>query len=225
MQPKSSHKHSVGKRKMKKLLTCLVAILITATFNQCALNKSAQEAKALGDCKFRLSSVDSVYLAGISIKELKEIRSFKDIDLARYPALGLGLMRKSIPLDLRLFLEATNPSNKTAGVEQMEYKVLLGQSEIFSGLHNQRIEVLPGTGRTFIPFHLSTNAYDFVMNSQTRDDFVDLLTALTSTKESKAVKLLIKIKPTLAVGSKQVNYPGYITFEQNITADMLTNKL
>jgi hypothetical protein len=210
---------------MKKLLALFVATLIVVTFNQCALNKSAQEAKALGNCKFRLSSVDSVYLAGINIKDLKEIRSFKDIDLARYPALGLGLLKKSIPLDLRLQLEATNPTNKIAGVEQMEYKVLLGQSEIFSGLHNQRIQVLPGTGRTIIPFHLSTNAYDFVMNNQTRDDFVNLLSALTSTKEAKAVKLLIKIKPTLAFGSKQVNYPGYITFEQNVTADMLVNKL
>lgn len=212
-------------RQMKRLLAALFAILIIASFNQCALNKSAQEAKALGNCKFRLSSVDSIYLAGINVKEFKEIRSFKDLDLTRYPALGLGFMKKSIPLDLRLKLEATNPTNKMAGVEQMEYKVLLGESEIFSGLHNQRIQVSPGTGRTIIPFQLSTNAYDFVMNNQTRDEFVNLLSALTSTKDSKAVKLLIKIKPTLAFGSKQVNYPGYITFEQNVTADMLVNNL
>lgn len=210
---------------MKKLLTGILPVMLLVSLSQCALNKSAKEAKALGDCKFRLSSVDSIYLAGIDVREFREIKNFKDIDLARFPALGLGMMRKNIPLDLRLKLEANNPTNKVAGVEQMEYKVLLGQSEIFSGLHNQKIQVLPGTGRTIIPFHLSTNAYDFVMNSQTRDDFINLLSALTSTRENKAVKLLIKIKPTLAFGSRQVNYPGYITFEQNITADMLVNKL
>src|SRR5690606_9973971 len=176
-----------------------------------------QDAKALGNCKFRLSSVDSVYLSGIDIREFKEIRNFKDLDITRFPSLGLGLMRKSIPLDLRLNLEATNPTSRMAGVEQMEYKVLLGDSEIFSGLHNQRISVPPGTGRTLIPFHLSTNAYDIVMNSKTRDEFLNLLAAFTSTKTSKATKLTIKIKPTIAFGSKQVNYPGYITFEQNVT--------
>ncbi|GAA4436876.1 hypothetical protein GCM10023091_15340 [Ravibacter arvi] len=210
---------------MKKLLNSTLLLALLLVFNQCALNKSVREAKALGDCKFRLSSVDSIFLAGIDLRELKEIRSFKDIDLGRYPALGLGLLKKDIPLNLQLKLEAQNPTSKMAGVEQMEYKVILGKSEIFSGLHNQKIQVSPGTGRTIIPFHLSTNAYDFVMNNQTRDDFVNLLSALTSTKDSKAVKLLIKIKPTLAFGSKQVNYPGYISFEQNVTADMLLNKL
>lgn len=210
---------------MKKLFAFILGAFIIGTFNQCALNKSVQEAKALGNCKFRLASVDSVYLAGISVNELKEIRNFKDLDITRYPALGLGLLKKSLPLDLRIYLEATNPTNKIAGVEQMEYKVLMGKSEIFSGLHNQRISVPPGTGRTIIPVQLSTNAYDFVMDNQTRDDLIGLLTALTSTKESKAVKLQIKIKPTLAMGSKQVNYPGYITFEQNITAEMLSKNL
>lgn len=210
---------------MKKLLIASFGVALAITLTQCALNKSVQEAKALGDCKFRLSSVDSIYLAGINIKEFKEIRNFKDLDLTRYPAVGLGLLKKSIPLDLQLKLEANNPTSRIAGVEQMEYKIILGESEIFSGLHNQKIQVLPGTGRTIIPFHLSTNAYDFVMNNQTRDDFINLLSALTSTKESKAARLLVKIKPTIAFGSKQVNYPGYITFEQNVTADMLVNNL
>lgn len=210
---------------MKKLLSGALAFVMLFTLSQCALNKSVKDAKALGDCKFRLSSLDSVYLAGIDLREFKEIRNFKDLDLTRYPALGLGLMRKSIPLDLRLNLEATNPTSRMAGVEQMEYKVLLGDSEIFSGLHNQRISVPPGTGRTLIPFHLSTNAYDIVMNSKTRDEFLNLLAAFTSTKTSKATKLTIKIKPTIAFGSKQVNYPGYITFEQNVTAETLMNNL
>lgn len=221
---KNIHK-PVKEKLMKKLLSGILTAAILVSFSQCALNKSVQEAKALGNCKFRLSSLDSVYLAGINVREFKEIRNFKDLDLTRFPALGLGLMRKNIPLDLQLKLEATNPTSGVAGVEQMEYKILLGESEIFSGLHNQKIQVPPGTGRTIIPFHLSTNAYDFVMNNQTRDEFLNLLSALTSTKESRATRLTVKIKPTIAFGSKQVNYPGYITFEQNVTADMLVDNL
>lgn len=210
---------------MKKLLTGVLAFAVMVVLSQCALNKSVQDAKALGNCKFRLSSVDSVYLSGIDIREFKEIRNFKDLDITRFPSLGLGLMRKNIPLDLRLKLEATNPTTRMAGVEQMEYKILLGEKEIFTGLHNQRVSVPPGTGRTIIPFHLSTNAYDVVMDTQTRDEFINLLTALTSNKPTKATKLTIKIKPTIAFGSKQVNYPGYITFEQNVTAETLMNNL
>lgn len=63
------------------------------------------------------------------------------------------------------------------------------------------------------------------MDTQTRDEFINLLTALTSNKPTKATKLTIKIKPTIAFGSKQVNYPGYITFEQNVTAETLMNNL
>lgn len=126
---------------MKKLLTGVLAFAVMVVLSQCALNKSVQDAKALGNCKFRLSSVDSVYLSGIDIREFKEIRNFKDLDITRFPSLGLGLMRKNIPLDLRLKLEATNPTTRMAGVEQMEYKILLGEKEIFAGLHNQRVSV------------------------------------------------------------------------------------
>ncbi len=209
---------------MRKFFWMLGGIGVLFALTQCSMSKSVREARALGDCKFRLAGADSVYLAGIDVKEFKEIKDFKDIDLLRYPALGVGLMRKSVPLDLRITLEASNPTRQIAGVEQVEYKVLLGNSEIFSGFHNQRIEVLPGTGTTLIPIQLSTNAYGLVMDNQTRNDFLKLLEALTSTKEQKAARMLIKLKPTLAFGSKQVNYPGYITFEQNITADMLLSR-
>ena len=209
---------------MKKIFGLIATLMLSVAMINCSVNKSVKEVKVLGDCKFRLASADSIYLAGIDVNEFKNVRDIKDIDVMRYPQLGLGFLRKNIPLDLRLNIEAMNPTKQLAGVEQMEYKVLLGESEIFSGVHNQRIEILPNSGRTIIPIKLSTNAYNLVMDNATRNDFVKLMEAMTSTNSNKTVKMQVKIKPTLAFGKKQINYPGYITFEKEISASDLLER-
>ncbi len=206
---------------MKKLFLLITLGVIAFTLTQCAVSRQINEAKALGDCSFRLNSIDSVYLAGVDIRELKQITKVSDIDVSKYPGLGLAFLRKNIPLDLRVHLEANNPTKKMAAVQEFEYKVLLSSHEVFSGVVNRRIEVPPGTGRTFIPISLGTNAYDLFTNDQTREEFLKMFEALTGKKDGAKTKLVIKLKPTLALGSQKVNYPGYITLEKEITSDMI----
>jgi hypothetical protein len=206
---------------MKKLFLFVSLCALAFVFTQCSVSRQIKEAKSLGDCTFRLQSIDSVYLAGIDVRELRNITKVSDIDVSRYPGLGLAFLRKNIPLDLRVNLEANNPTKKMAAVQEFEYKVLLSSNEIFSGVVNRRIEIAPGTGRTFIPISLGANAYELFTNDQTRDEFLKMFEALTGKKDAAKSKLTIKIKPTLALGSQRVNYPGYITLEKEITSDMI----
>jgi hypothetical protein len=206
---------------MKKIMSIAGLLAVVFFFSQCSVSKQIKEAKTLGDCKYAITSIDSVYLAGMDVRDLRNIKSIKDFDPTKYPQLGLALLRKKVPLDLRVNLDINNPTNRVAAVNQMEYIVLLSDNEIFKGLLNRRIEVPPGTGSTKVPIHLSTNAYDLLMNDQTRDSFIDMVQALSGKDSAKPARLTVKIKPTLAVGDKQVNYPGYITFEQEITSNMI----
>lgn len=206
---------------MKKLGIFFALCLIVLSFSQCAVNRQMNEAKALGDCKFRLQSIDSVYVAGIDVTELKQVTKISDLDISRYPGLGLAFLRRNIPLQLRVNIEAANPTKKMAAIQEFEYKVLLASQEVFEGVINRRIEVAPGAEVTSIPINLETNAYELLNNSQTREEFLKLFEALTGKKESSQSKLVIKIKPTLAIGSQKVNYPGYITLEKDISSDMI----
>lgn len=188
----------------------------------CGVSRQVSEAKVFGDCKYDIASVDSVYLAGIDIREFRNIRSFSDFDLARYPGLAMGLLRKNVPLDLRVNVDITNPTRKRAAINQLEYKVLLSESEIFNGYLSQLIEVLPGTTPTRVPVRLKTNAYQLISNDQTRDQFINMILSLAGKSDAKPTKFVVKVKPTLDIAGKQVNYPGYISFEKEITSQMLT---
>jgi hypothetical protein len=206
---------------MKKQIWAIALLGICGILSSCGVGRQVSEAKTFGECKYDLASVDSVYIAGIDIREFKNIKSFQDIDLARYPRAAMAFLRKDVPLDLRVNLDITNPTRKRAAINQLEYKVLLTNSEIFSGFLNQLIEVMPGTGKTRVPIRLSANVYQLLNNDQTRDEFINLVTSLTGKTNTKPTRLTVKIKPTLDLGGKQINYPGYISFDKEITSDMV----
>nr|WP_295930027.1 hypothetical protein [uncultured Dyadobacter sp.] len=207
---------------MKKHIWIVVIALTAAVMTGCGVSRQVSEAKTFGDCKYNIASVDSVYLAGIDIREFKNIKSFSDFDLARYPGLAMGLLRKNVPLDLRVNVDITNPTRKRAAINQLEYRVLLSKSEIFNGYLSQLIEVLPGTSPTRVPVSLKTNAYQLISNDQTRDQFINMIMSLTGKSDAKPTKFVVKVRPTLDIAGKQVNYPGYITFEKEITSQMIT---
>ncbi|NIJ53556.1 hypothetical protein [Dyadobacter arcticus] len=207
---------------MKKNICIAAIMLVVVVLTGCGVGRQVSEAKTFGDCKYDIGSVDSVYLAGIDVREFKNIKSFSDFELAKYPGLALGLLRKNVPLDLRVNVDITNPTKKRAAINQLEYKVLLSESEIFNGYLNQLIEVLPGTGKTRVPVRLSANAYQLLTNDKTRDQFVNMIMSLTGKSDAKPTKFTVKVRPTLDIAGKQVNYPGYITFEKDITSQMVS---
>ncbi len=207
---------------MKKHIWLVAIVLVAAIMTSCGVSRQVSEAKVFGDCKYDIASVDSVYLAGIDIREFRNIRSFSDFDLARYPRLAMGLLRKDVPLNLRVNVDITNPTRKRAAINQLEYKVLLTESEIFNGYLSQLIEVMPGTTPTRVPVSLQTNAYQLISNDKTRDQFINMILALTGKSDAKPSKFIVKVRPTLDIAGKQVNYPGYITFEKEITSQMIT---
>jgi hypothetical protein len=202
---------------MKKgLILALVALPLL--FSQCSMNKQFSQAKTLGDCRYTIASADSIYLAGIDVRQLRKI---EDLNPAQFPRLATGLLTRNVPLDARINLDITNPTNKLAGINQLEYKILLAGQELFNGFLNQRIEVQPGGGRTRVPVRLNTNAYQLLTDPKTRDAFTQLVQNLSGASGTQPSKLTIRIKPTLDLLGKQVNYPGYITIDQDVTNKIL----
>ncbi|GAB4055755.1 hypothetical protein [Spirosoma litoris] len=202
---------------MKKALVILLAAL-PLLFSQCSVNNQISQAKTLGACRYTIASADSIYLAGIDVRQLRKV---EDINPAQYPRLAAGLLTRNVPLNARLNIDITNPTNKLAGINQLEYRILLAGQELFNGFLNQRIEVQPGGGRTRVPVQLNTNAYQLLTDSKTRDAFTQLVQNLSGASGTQPSKLTIKIKPTLDLLGKQVNYPGYITIDQDVTNKIL----
>ena len=200
----------------KELIITLLALPLL--FSRCGVNKQISQAKALGDCRYSIASADSVYLAGVDVRQFRKL---EDINPARYPRLAAGLLTRNVPLDARINLDIINPTNKLAGINQLEYRILLAGQELFTGFLNQRIEVQPGGGKTRVPVRLNANAYQLMTDPKTRDAFGELVQNFSGAAGAKPSKLTIRIKPTLDLGGKQINYPGYITIDQDVTNKIL----
>jgi len=205
---------------MKKGLV-LALLVLPLLLSRCGVNKQISQAKTLGDCRYAIASADSVYLAGVDVRQFRKL---EDINPARYPRLAAGLLTRNVPLEGRINLDITNPTNKLAGINQLEYRILLAGQELFTGFLNQRIEVQPGGGKTSVPVRLSANAYQLFTDPKTRDAFVQLVQNFSGAADAQPSKLTIRIKPTLVLGGKQINYPGYITINQDVTNKILLGR-
>lgn len=206
---------------MKKISFIILGLALIGLFQRCAVTRQISEAKTLGDCKYTIASADNITLAGIDIRQFK---SMQDFDLGKSPRLALALLSKDVPLNLRLNLDVTNPTKQQAGINQFEYKVLLSENEVFTGFWDQRIDVQPNGGTTRVPMQLSTNAYRLLTDAKARDAFMNMVENLSGKTGTQPTKLTIKLKPTLGIGNSQIDYPGYITIEKEVTAKMLAGE-
>ncbi len=199
---------------MKKLiLICFVAI----SFAGCGLNKQAKQIEALEKCSYEINSADSVFIAGRDVTQM--IRN-KSLSLNNVPELALALFRKNIPLKAKVNLTINNPTANEAAINQFEYIVLIKGQELANGFVNQRVLIEPG-GSTTVPVRVNSNIYSFLSNGKTMDEIIEFLRGGESGASEKKGIVTIKIKPTIEVGNKLVQYPGYISIDKELSSKIL----
>ena len=197
--------------KLTKYILLLVILSFFAT--ACGINKQTRELKALEDCKYTIGSADSVYIAGIA---LKDFTTAKDFNLAKFPNIALGLLRKNIPIEGNINLQITNPTSRQASINQFEYLILIKGKEIANGFVNQKVSVGAGS-TTMVPIALKANIYSLLADEKIRNEILDFL---NTDKEQKGL-VTLKIKPSIALGQKLIKYPGYISIDKELSNKIL----
>lgn len=197
---------------MKKII--LLAV-VAFTFVQCGVNKQLAQLKAFEDCKYELVSADSIYIANINVKDVIEKN---DVNLAKAPKLALALLRRNVPLDAKLNLQISNPSGSVAAINQFEYKILIKNQELASGFVNQNISVAPGGGKVLVPVRISSNIYHLLADDKTQRALADFFDKPNNDRKSI---LTIKVRPTMDMANRKVNFPGFITIDKEITKKIL----
>ena len=199
---------------MKKLSLIL---LLTVSLAGCGLNKQARQIEALEKCTYEISSADSIYLAGRDVSQMVKNRT---LELRNVPELALALFRKNIPLKARVNLTINNPTSSEASINQFEYIVLIKNQEIANGFVNQKVSVAPGESTT-VPVKVNSNIYSFISNGKTMEEILDFVRGGESGASERKGVVTIKIKPTIDVGGKLVQYPGYITIDKEVSSKIL----
>ena len=195
---------------MNKFLIALFLTVLAA----CGINQQAKQIKALEQCKFEVKKVDSVFLAGANVMNM--VRS-GSVNLSNMGGVAMGMLRKEVPLKGILHLKITNPTDHLAGINQFQYQLLMKDRELATGLVNQEVKVNPGES-VEVPVLIDANIYGLLSNGSVLQEVMDFVSGTNPKQESL---LTIKLKPTIAIGNKTINYPGWITFDRKVTRDML----
>lgn len=201
------------KFRMMKLTKYILLLTIASFTTACGINKQTRELKALEDCKYHITSADSVYIAGVAMKELS---TAKEINLTKFPGIALGFLRKNIPIEGNINLQITNPTSRQASINQFEYLILIKGQEIANGFVNQKVSVGAGSSTT-VPIALKANIYSLLADDKTRNEILDFL---NTNKEQKGL-VTLKIKPSIALGNKLIKYPGYISIDKELSNKIL----
>jgi hypothetical protein len=198
---------------MKKVIIACLAVSIMLG---CGVNKQAQQIKALEKCTYKILSANNITVGGA---DLKNIVNAENINLASLPGLALGLLRQDVPLRGKLNLEISNPTDNDASINDFEYKVLINNQELATGLVNKMVNVAPGS-KTVVPVDLNLNVYQFISNKKVMDEVSKFLQAGPNDQEQKGL-LTLKIKPSIHVGNSSFKYPGFITIDKEISSKIL----
>ncbi|HTM98430.1 MAG TPA: hypothetical protein VL088_06800 [Pedobacter sp.] len=190
--------------------------LVTIILSSCGINKQAQQIKALEECEYKFISANNITVAGTDIKKIIDQQT---INLANLPSLALGFLRKDIPLRANLNVEITNPSTKTAAINNFDYIILINRQEIAKGMVDQAFDINAGQ-KVQVPVQLNVNIYQFLSNSKTLDDIGKFLSS-ASNGVTEVGLVTIKIKPSIRVGNNLVKYPGYITIDREVSNKIL----
>ncbi|MFC6098685.1 hypothetical protein [Olivibacter domesticus] len=195
---------------MNKFLMALFLTVLAA----CGINQQAKQIKALEQCKFEVKRVDSIFLAGANVMNM--VRS-GSVNVSNMGGVAMGMLRKEVPLKGILHLKITNPTSNMAGINQFQYQLLMKDRQLATGLVNQEVKVNPGESIE-VPVLIDANIYGLLSNGSVLQEVVDFVSGNNPKQESL---LTIKLKPTIAIGNKTINYPGWITFNRKVTRDML----
>jgi hypothetical protein len=181
----------------------IAALALVAGLAGCA---TLQQIAALRDVDFVVDRVSNLRLAGV---DLSAVRSYADLSLADAGRLTLAVQQRSLPMDFRLHLTATNPADNSvdARLVRMDWTLLLQQRETVSGTFAEET-LLPRGQPTDVPIQISLNLIDFFQGSAR--DLVDLALSLAGLGGAPT-EVTLRATPTVDTAIGPIRYPQPIT--------------
>jgi hypothetical protein len=192
--------------RIRHLLPALLGLLVLAP--GCT---TLQQIAALRQVDFDIDRVNEGFLAGVDLDRVRSYGDLGPIDIARLTA---AAARQEMPLAFVLHLDAENPSSNSvaARLVQLDWTLLIDDTETVSGIFNDERLIEPGT-TTDIPIGIELDLVRF-FGSNARD-LIDLGLNLAGAGGSPA-RLSLRARPTVNTAIGPITYPGYITISHTV---------
>lgn len=199
------------KSRFRFLTVFLVAGMI---FTACDVLNQVQQMATLAKCEFRLSSVDQLRLAGVNIQQVKQLSDLKVMDAAKITTAAIS--GGSLPLNFTLNVEAKNPNSAIAGLNRLEWTLLIDDIEMVSGVNDNRVQIPANGGTAVIPLTIGVDLKQ-ALKGKSADAIANFGLNLAGAG-NKPTRITLKAKPYISVGSQTIAYPGYLTVQNEFTS-------
>ncbi len=182
-------------------------------FSGCApAVKQIKELVAFSKCQFRMVSVEKTTLAAFALQ------GGQIIDIEPYTLMNLqqAYTAGSLPLQFTLNLEVKNPNAFPAGMNRMDWILLLDNNQVASGMLEPSMEIPPNNGTKTFPLVVS---FDLVkaLSGKTLDSMVNLAMNIAG-KGTWPSQVTFQVKPGILIEGQMLEYPGYVTVSQDFPA-------
>jgi len=195
-----------GNWKLCSFILLFLALPILLYTGGCGISPQIQQVYNLTKCDFQIRSVENLNLAGVTIQNIKSV---SDLDVVDYGRLMAAILGPSFPLSLQLNLQGRNPNTQSAGLNKIEWILYIDEIQMTSGSLDQAFTIPPNQGTAIIPIQISVDLKK-VLSGKSAGALINFGMNLTG-NGGKPTRFMIKVKPTILIGSKPLTYPGYIT--------------
>jgi hypothetical protein len=193
---------------MKRTLAFLFVLL---TFASCGVVKQIQQVTSFGKCEFKLKEVQDIRLAGVSVQNKNGSTDLNLGDGIRLTgALASG---GALPLTFTLNVEAHNPNEQTAGLNRLEWILLIDDIEMVNGVNEMPITI-PAQGSVVIPLSMNIDLRK-ALSGKSGQSLMNFAFNLAGAN-GEPTRIKLKAKPTIMIGKLPVAYPGYITITSTV---------
>jgi hypothetical protein len=188
-------------------------ILITAV-SSCSVLKQANEMKTFAKCEFRLKNIENVILAGVDVTNVDQL---SDLSFPEASNITMTAMQGKLPFTFQLNVEVRNPNDQKASMNRFLWDLFIDDQLITSGKVTKDVRVEPNGGISVMPIDIGVDLFE-VLSGESADAVINFAMNLAGSGGSPT-RLKLRAKPTIYVAMTQVDYPGWITIEQDFTSD------
>jgi hypothetical protein len=192
---------------LKKLLLIGSAIML---LNACS---PLTELTALRKCEFRLLSIQDPEVCGV---DMSQKSSWSDFNFMEAQAVAGQLMKKKLPLEVTVNVEALNPGSSVAAVNSLQWIAFLDDLQLARGSVQQRVEIGPSGGTALIPIRVRADLFDYLEGNNPTSMLNFALNLLNAGNGVSQVSM--KIKPSIRIGNKDLKYPDYFAINKTYSS-------
>ena len=197
---------------MRKL-SCVGFILLFLSLLSCSVLQQTSEIASFAKCEFRIESARSMKLAGVNIQDK---HSLSDLNIMEMTKIASVIGGGTLPLTFDLNVQVKNPNPGLAAMNKLDWILIIDDIEMTRGILNQRVEI-PANAITSVPVAMSLDLMKS-LSGKSGDALINFALNLSGTG-SRPTRIKLKAKPTIMIGSTQIEYPGYITIKQEFGAN------